>query len=464
MLDSDARPLRALKQWLGKINATSVRLIGRSSWSLADQIAAPVLQLLLTPYLFSRIGAEHFGLWALSSTFLIATQFVSMGTSAALVREIAQRRGNEKHGSAVSAIQCALAVTICGSALLLVISLLIPFALAPTFGQERVISAGLFIFLTALLVVTHEFDNIFSSSLRGLERFDIAAKTELVGRLIWAGGLLLVAISSSSVISLLLVSVALVFVKAIVKAAVLQRVLSTDAKIWSPSLSRREARALMPFGGWQLVQTMSGVLFASIDRWIIGGWLGPAQLAIYSICLQFAQTPHTLLAAALQIIVPMTSRTVRPGGNSMLPRNAFRGALAVATVSLIAALSLGIGAGPLLRLWISSEFAYQNTSLVHILVFAFAILAFNVPSFYVLIGLGKVRLTSILNLAAGCLGAIWMLGLIVVDNVMAVEQFAWIRVIYSFVILGSWFQLNSELRKLRSDHPTCTSSESARIQ
>lgn len=420
--------------------------MGKASWSLADQLAAPFIQLALVPYMLRHMGAEQFGLWILSMSFLGMMQFVSLGTTAALVNEVSHRQHSGRQASVEGMIRCAVAIVLCGSAISMLVVSVVTSLMPPAAPRWGVDSVALIVALTVMVIAVCEIDNLFANSLRGLERFDVAAQIELAGRAVWALAVLIVAAKVESAAAVLLVTLGLTLVKAALKAWAVQVLLQPRRPVWWPEFSSLEARTLVSFGGWALVHSVAGLLFLSADRWLIALTLGAAPLALYNICLQFAQISHTLLSAALQVIVPYTSRNLGAGNVKVLVRYGMLGAAWAAAACLLVPALLATFAPHILSLWISPAFAAENIGVARLLLLAFAVLCVNIPSYFVLIGLGDIRFISLLNLLAGCVCAVLLLLL----DPTSLQGFAHVRVLYGVLLLTSWWRLHQKLRAMMS--------------
>lgn len=407
-------------------------------------MAAPFIQLALVPYMLRHMGAEQFGLWVLSMSFLGLMQFVSLGSSAALISEISHRQHSGRQASVEGLVRCAVAIVLCGSA----VSMLVVWAVTPLLPPEAprwgVNRLALHVALTVMVIAVCEIDNLFANSLRGLERFDVAARIELAGRAVWALAVVIVVATTGSAVAVLLVTLGLTLLKAALKAWAVQRLLQPRRPVWWPEFSRSEAHTLVSFGGWALLHSVAGLLFLSADRWFIAASLGATSLALYTICLQFAQISHTLLSAALQVIVPFTSRALGAGNVEALFHHGMRGAAWAAAACLLVPAFLAAFAPIILTLWISPAFATENTGVARRLLLAFAVLCVNIPSHFMLIGLGDIRFVSLLNLLAGCVCAVLLLLLDPID----LQGFADVRILYGMLLLTSWWRVHQKLRTL----------------
>ena len=160
-------------------------------------------------------------------------------------------------------------------------------------------------------------------------------------------------------------------------------------------------RRVVSFGVWQWLQTAGTVFFSAADQLLIGGLIGAAALARYGSCLQIAQYVHTLPSVMTQVIFPRLSalgpniRAVR--GNEIL-RSA---TIATVGAALLLGLPLMLFSVPILRMWISPAFAQANHWLLIVLVAVHIVLAFNIASYFVLLGSGRAARSALIVIAAG---------------------------------------------------------------
>lgn len=419
------------------------RLIGAASWSLADQLAAPLIALALVPYMLRNMGVEQYGIWVLCTSFLVLMPFVSLGSSAALIKEISQRRHNSQQAMLERLLRCSVAIALYGG----MVSMLAAWTVAPLLPLkvlEGDVNSSELVALTVMVIAVSEIDNLFASGLRGLERFDLAAQIELAGRTVWAIAILIVTAMAESAAAILLVTLGITSLKAGVKAWVLQRLLQPRKPVWWPEFSRSEARTLLSFGGWSLIHSLAGLLFLSADRWLIAARLGATSLATYNICLQFAQISFTLLSAGLQIIVPIVGRALGSGNVESLLRHGLRAASLAAAACLVVPAIFAVFGQVILAHWISPAFATDNIDLALLLLLAFGVMCVNIPSHFMLTGLGDIRFVSILNLFAGCVGAVFLLWLDLTD----LQGFAAVRIVYGMLLLATWWRLQHKLHSL----------------
>lgn len=375
--------------------------LARASWSVAEQAVSPLLMIVLTPFLLKQLGADQFGLWMLVMAVVAMGQLTSLGAGTATIKHVSADLENGERQNAVTTIRAALTIALLGGGGVA----LVVFAAAPAIAQiffPRMGSVALVsevITIGAIILIVQEVDNVFSSALRGAQRYDLSAKVELVTRLIWAMGIFLLAWIYSSITVVLIGVLVLSVIKAGFKARQINLFLNVS-NCHRPSVDTFFLRRVANFGKWQWTQSCGGMLFSVADRLLVGAIFGATDLAKYSICLQLAQYVHAIPSVAMQIILPWASaKTERGESIRQLPliKYAIYAGILCAILPIILYVLLPV----ILKVWLGEEFYVNNIELGSVLILAYGILAFNVPAHYLLLGLGKIRYLSFINLTAG---------------------------------------------------------------
>jgi O-antigen/teichoic acid export membrane protein len=374
----------------------------RAAFAVADQGINPLVQIILTPYLLSRLGKADFGIWALATTFLNLSQLVSFGAGIAATKHVSADLAIGAHSDAVSATRAAFSVALLGGTLAAILTWVLAPTIAATFfaqmgSLQRVASI---IALSGGAAAIQEIDNVFAGSLRGAERFDLCARIEVPCRIVMGAMIALVCWRVPDVHALFVSLVGMMILKAALKADQVRR-LYRSASCFCPSVSIQPIRRVLRFGLWQWLQSAGTVLFSATDQLIIGSILGATALTRYSVCLQIAQYVHVIPSVMTQVIFPRVSalgaRLDAQRGNEIL-RSAT--AFAVAT-ALTVGLPIVAFSYPLLRIWIGADFAAQNHWLLIVLVSVHVVLAANVGAYFVLLGSDRAARSAGIVLSAG---------------------------------------------------------------
>ena len=372
----------------------------RATWSVADQTVGPALQLLVTPLLLKWLGAPEFGLCILALALASIGPMATLGAGTATIKHVSADLGAGRRSDAIAVVRAASWITSLGGGVLFLASLLCGRPVARIFfhrmGDPRAVGNALAVGM--LVLVLQELDNVFAGALRGAQRFDVTARIELFGRFAWAGVTLSLAGIFGTAIAVLGGIACLTSLKLVVRALATSRVL--NGRCWSASLDPVQARRLIGFGKWQWVQSVGVMLFSTIDRLLVGAWFGAPDLARYGICLQVAQATHLLPSAAMQVTFPWMSNRIARGQN-VRGSHLVRMALIAGAFCLLLPLVLIPTSRLVLTLWLGATFARDNVQLLRVLVIAYGLLAFNVPAYFLLLGLGRVRFVSLTTLVAG---------------------------------------------------------------
>ncbi len=253
-------------------------------------------------------------------------------------------------------------------------------------------------------------DSVFLSTLRGYERYDLAASVAMAVRIATVGGAVALVAAGYGLVEILLNTLAVTLVGTVAQV-ILSRRLVAGLTLW-PLLDRAALREVFGFGMYSWVQGLGGMIFGQADLLLIGAILGSTQLAYYAVCVQLAQQIHGLPAATFSFLFPLISSRYENSGRAGL-RKLFRRYVTLNVVfAAVLAAPLILWGRPILTLWMGAEFASHASVLLAILGAAYALLSMNVVPHNTLLGLGQVRFVSIANLAGGALSLIGVAALL----------------------------------------------------
>lgn len=291
------------------------------------------------------------------------------------------------------------------------------------------------LFIAASLLLVQQFDVVFAAALKGMERFDIAARMEILIRLVTVAACVAAAWLTRDLLVVLLTYLASACFALVFRGVVAGRLVGGFVLL--PAWSRERAGEVFSFGMWSSLQGLAAALFQNADRMIIGAYLGAGPVAYFSVCTQLAQQIHTIPAAAMSVLLPLVSRkSAGPAGGlrrvrrlSVLLNFMFAGVLALALFVI----------GPaFLVWWMGSEFAAQTGNLLTWLVLGYFVLALAVAPHFLLLGRGEARFVSLSNIVGGIATLLSALVLIPVAGLVGA---AWSRLAYGPVLAVSFARL-----------------------
>jgi O-antigen/teichoic acid export membrane protein len=417
----------------------------RASWAVADASIGPVLLILMAPFLLQSLGVGGFGLWVFAISITGFGQLASIGVGVTTTKHVSSDLGAGKPDQAIATTRAALTVASMGGGLLLLIMAPLATYLAETvfvkMGANIKVAWALLIGVA--LLIAQEVDAVFSGALRGAQRYDIAAKVELILRPIWAITILLTAWIYKEPIAALIASLGINILKLCLKGIKASSLLGGNC--FAPSRVKADIRRTIDFGKWVWLQGVGSVLFGVLDRILIGALFGAADLGRYSICLQLAQFVHSIQAAAIQILMPWVSEKISKNkGINIILMNKLT--IYAGGVCLVLPLIMVFFSATILRLWISPSFAVENSQLCMMLFLAYGILSFNIPRYYLLLGIGRADFVAVLVLLAGIAAILSSLAFLSIG----VSAFALGKIVYAIVALSLFIPLKSHPSSIKS--------------
>lgn len=380
--------------------------LGSSGWAMLEYGWYPLLVFVGTPWFLHRLGTEPYGLWMLIAATVGLGGILNSGTGTAVIKTVSVGVGRADSPLVSRAVGTALAIAIAaGGALAVVVFGIFWVAGDQVFARmsdpgSLKLAGG----VAALLIWLEQMDNVFSSALKGAERFAQAAALEIACKTLLIAGASAVLYWWPSLAALYTALLFFTLVRLVVKARAARSALALGSL--SPGVAGLDEVLHLVKWGW--LQGVGGMLFAVADRFLVGALLGASSLAYYSIATQLAMQIHAATAAAVSVIFPRISRLLESGQVSRAKSTmafAFLGSLLLG--SLLASALFWFGP-PLLTAWVGPEVAAPTASILPWLIAAFWILTLNIVPYYSLLGMGRVRFIGICVLVAGGLSAVVM--------------------------------------------------------
>lgn len=402
----------------------------------------PLMIFITTPYFLHTLGAEGFGYWMLLTATAGFGSFLNAGTGAATIKQVSASYGRADGKSVGKVVRASLAIALMGGTILAAIIVLV-FGAAGNLLFSKMGDPSLVLLtgiVAGLLAVIEQIDNVFASALKGAEHFGHAARIEMVSKTAQILAAVLAVFMWGGVAELYAALVLVAVVRLIAKSWLVSRLLGVTSL--RPSFAN--APETLHFAKWGWVQGVGGLFFGIADRMLIGSFMGAASLAHYSVATQLAQQIHALSAAGLSVIFPKISRKLEGGASFSLWRITKLTMTANFLASGILALGLLIFGRKILTLWLGAEVAEASADVLWYLTIAYWLMAVNVVPHFILLGVGRIRIVAMSNLAAGLISLLVMFMLVQHYGLVGVGV---ARIIFSVIILLNFISLIEYLRE-----------------
>jgi O-antigen/teichoic acid export membrane protein len=199
----------------------------------------------------------------------------------------------------------------------------------------------------------------------------------------------------------------------------------------------KHAKGLFHYGKWMTSQSIASVMFNSLDKILIGNFFGGKIVGIYNVMLSITQLIHFLPASILSFIMPMVARN-----RKLISVSAFI-KIHIITIAFSSFLALTI---IFLKQVIFLKFLINNNynSLFFWLVTCYFLLSLNTPSYFIALGMNKIKTVSSLCILGSFIGSLYLFLFIEKYGLMvAVES----KIVYSLTALLLFIPVFSEIRK-----------------
>jgi O-antigen/teichoic acid export membrane protein len=381
-----------------QIGMTS-RVVRGSLWVLGGQGIAMLAALLATPFVIRLLGAEQYGLLALSNVLFTYLAFADMGMGIASTRFGADAHARKDDRSEILAIWTSLAIASV-PALLIALSL----ALGARVLVGEILRLPPHLHETAVVVVRLTALGFFARAIAGVLntpqvvrlRMDLMTlittgtsviQIVLVPIVVFLGGGLIGAVAVIAGTSIL---------AAILHATVSSRLLPGMLR---PVVSRELFKPIMRFGSALVASSLAAVLLAHGEKLLLTRYASVTAFAHYTVAFTLALMVTLAPAAMGQSLLPAFSQIQSaPDKTALLQlyRRALRGTLLWIVPT---AVFLAVVAKPFFTIWAGPEFGRASTVPFYILAGGLIFNALATVPHILLIAVDRPKMIARIHLA-----------------------------------------------------------------
>jgi len=169
---------------------------------------------------------------------------------------------------------------------------------------------------------------------------------------------------------------------------------------WRPVWSGPHFREMRRYAADAAMSTLGAVLFSHADRLLVGPLLGAAQLGVYGSLTAMVAQINTLSGTAAHPLLPRASELASqpPGAAPAMVAPPLRLSVALALALSLALMTLG---PTLMRLLVPRWDVVGDDTALQLLAAIYGLYSLNAAGYFLLQGLGLIRLTGVVVLASG---------------------------------------------------------------
>ena len=382
-----------------------------SAWSIGGYIVPIFIAAFVTPIIVFGLGTHDYGIYAFLVSIVAILGLIDLGISSAVSRYITKYHGKGDSEKLADLFKTAnsLAFIIGATGLIMATGLgmgghaLLSNGIAPQTAMYYVIIGVIFFINAASLVYT--------VVPYAVQRFDIATKIGTSILISSAIANIIVVKSGGGVMGMLLVQLGVSLATAIF-SRIYSKKLLPDSTRFSFSWSQQEVKKLYSFGLQAFTANIGSTLSTHLNRLIIPIFLGPSALTYYTVPGSVSAKIPGLTGAVSGILFPITANLSSLGETEKIKIAYIRSFRLITILTVATASSVIIFAEPILRYWLDESFAARSVNVLILLTLTNFALSLYTPLYNFLLGLGKLKMITIISFLMGGLNAVLLFALL----------------------------------------------------
>jgi O-antigen/teichoic acid export membrane protein len=367
-------------------------------YGVLDYLVQPALTVLSARFFVRHLGIAQFGLWMLILALVGSMGVFCTGFGDAALKYVASMRGRGDAKGVVNTIRAAQALNLLLGATMAVLFLFAaPWASTHAFHLSGALATSFTAALRigGMVLVLRSLSFVYISTLKAYELYRLSTPITAGTRIAVITAAAIAVVLGHGLIAILWVTCACELVSLICLTLMARSVVGPLPL--TPDFRTKNFRSLASFGTFTWLQALLGTVFSQADRLLVASMLGPAAVGYYGVCVQAAQPVHGLAAAGSNVLFPHVSARMECEDTTAI-RSTIRRATRLNLIVVVAlVLPLALLSGPILRIWMGSDFSRHAAPALAVVALSFAALAFNIPGHYALMALGRVRYLAGLN-------------------------------------------------------------------
>jgi O-antigen/teichoic acid export membrane protein len=379
-----------------KAVGTSVNL-KNAVWSALDAVVYPALMIIATPFFLNRLGAELYGLWMLVNTIIASIGVLNVGLGDTTIKFVTKYLAANDHQRVHRIISATYSLYLALSLLIIVVSVITGSLVLKT-NIFSVAEPHRHLFFKAMILAgaTLSFrfiEQIFLSVFKGYERYDIASKISMIGKLLVISANVFCVYLGASLPTVFASTLAVTSVFLLIEAYLIYKFFGFVN--FMPKFNQQDVKEIASFGLWTWFLSVLGIISGQIDKFIVISLSDLKTFAYYSVALTIFTQIHNFYSASAAWIFPKVSKKIFLGEkvDTLYLQNQFY-MMGLATLSLIVFYLIK---NPVILLWLGQATYAKTIHFIDLFICLNFIMACTILPYYFLNGSGFFKLNSLFN-------------------------------------------------------------------
>ncbi len=360
-----------------------------------------VLGLVMLPFNLSHLGMAVYGVWMLTTSFLVYFDMLDLGYGGALVRFVARYRA-QRDVRALNEVLSTFSLVYAGigaAAYLFVIVIALNLGLMSKLTPAQVETSRTLLLIIGANVAARFIFGVYGGVIVGFQRYHLNNLTSIATSLAVAATNVIVLLSGYGIVALVAATTIVRILALLVYRSNAYRTFPGLSINWA-SFKRERFREVSGFSVYLLLLDIAYKVNYSIDMIVVGAFLGASAVALWAPAQRLTDLALRLSNQLGDALFPIVVDCDTSQHAARLRRVFLQGTrLSLATVLPIGG-GLAVMAQPLMAAWLGAGFAATG-SLVQILAFVVIVRVGAATASIVLKGAGMHRRLTLLIMLMG---------------------------------------------------------------
>jgi O-antigen/teichoic acid export membrane protein len=377
------------------------KILKGSASNLARVALSALVSLVLPPLLVHRLQPAEYGAWVLILQISGYISLLDLGLQTAIGKFVAEYDAVGDGRAAARTLSSSFAI-LCASALVGAVAIgAIAWQVPQIFHQMPThligsVRAGILLigWSTAFSLPF----GAFLAAFTGLQRYGFPTALAMLSRVLSAAGLAVLLLIHSNLVGLALWLAIVNFATALGQLLGWMRFARKSVDFSFRLVDRARVLQLIQYGGVLSIWGIAGLLISGLDMVIVGhydfkntGYYGVATAATNFMVL--------LIGSLFAPLLPAVSSLQGRDTTERIGKIVIKSTRYCALLLCLIGLPLGLGAYPLLKLWVGREYAFRSELFLQLLVFGNALRQLGYPYSLAVIATGKQHLATLAAIA-----------------------------------------------------------------
>ncbi|MCE2894907.1 MAG: oligosaccharide flippase family protein [Flammeovirgaceae bacterium] len=373
------------------------RSLSNAAWSSAEAVIYPLLMIVATPIFIQKLGVELYGIWMLVNSITATIGVLNVGLGDATIKFVSKYLALGDRKGLVKIIGASYSIYLALCFVAISVSLVISFLIKnyDLFGIPKAHRLTIFftIQIASITLGLKFIEQIFLAVFKGFERYDLAAKISIIGKISIIIVNILLAYLGYSLIIIFVSTCIVSFIYLVVEARLVYNFSGFNKFI--PSYEKVYIKEIASFGVWTWALSVLSILTGQIDKFLVVSLSDIKTFAYYSVALTIFTQIHNFFSASISWIFPIVSRKIHQ--NERIDVFYFEVQfffIASVTFSLIVFYFIKT---PLISFWLGPIIFGKVNHFIDAFVVLNFIMACTIAPYYFLNGSGNFKLNTIFN-------------------------------------------------------------------